>query len=290
MIQSENKYNKSLLKGATFGDFNVVRDALENGADVDAVDYEGNTALITVTIVGVDENDNNDSYCDYLKVIKLLFSYNADITKQNYEEYTAMTYVCMSNNLKMVNLLLERWVWLCNQNIHINVRKKNNDIKTGMVFACYYGKLEIMKILFESNIIDVNTAMYQVNEEGLPRYDDLLYYACTSPLLITACFHKHTNIITYLLNLDNIDVNVRDTLNMTPLMVASKHGFIEVVTLLLNHPNIDVYKSNERHCYRIAPSWTFNPIAPTAPTALTYAWDKDHSKVLEELVFAEEKQ
>ena len=121
MIQPENKYNSSLITKASGGYFNDVRKALDNGADVNAVDDEGNTALITVTMVGVDaiynydDDDEHDRNRDYLEVIKLLLLNNADISKQNDDKYTAMTYACTFNNPKMVKLLLERWIWLSNK-------------------------------------------------------------------------------------------------------------------------------------------------------------------------------
>ena len=278
MIQSENKYDKLLITESGYGNIVGVKKALDNRANINAVDDDDNTALITVTMLGLDEPINENE--DYLEVIKLLLLHNADISKQNYEKYTAMSFACMFNNPKMVKLLLERWIWVSKQNDDMT-ELKNYDIKTGIVFACDYGHLEIMKILIESNIIDINTAMYGKNEEYFPICDDFfLDVAKSEPLLITACSRKHTDIISYLLNLPNIDVNIRDSRNMTPLMIASEKGFIKVVKLLLSHPNIDVYKSNERHSYRIAPNWTFNPSAPTAPTAITYAWDQDRLKII----------
>ena len=278
MIQSENKYDKLLITESGYGNIVGVKKALDNRANINAVDDDDNTALITVTMLGLDEPINENE--DYLEVIKLLLLHNADISKQNYEKYTAMSFACMFNNPKMVKLLLERWIWVSKQNDDMT-ELKNYDIKTGIVFACDYGHLEIMKILIESNIIDINTAMYGKNEEYFPICDDFfLDVAKSEPLLITACSRKHTDIISYLLNQPNIDVNIRDSRNMTPLMIASEKGFIKVVKLLLSHPNIDVYKSNERHSYRIAPNWTFNPSAPTAPTAITYAWDQDRLKII----------
>jgi len=162
----------------------------------------------------------------------------------------------------------------------------NDDIKTDIVYSCYYGYLKDLKLLMENNIIDVNTAMYQVNEEGFQNEDEgFLKWSSTNPLLTIACLRTHTDIIEFLLNQPNIDVNIRDTFNQTPLMLASERGYTAVVRLLLTHPNIDIYKPNERESYRIAPRWTFNPNFPTAPTALTYAWDKDNNKVIEELLF-----
>ena len=281
-MQTENKYNSFLITNARRGYFNDVRKALDNGADVNVVDDEGNTALICSTMLGLDETINDDENEDYLEVIKLLLLHNVDISKQNNEKYTAMSFACIYNNPKMVKLLLERWVWLSDHNIHMDMCKKDNDIKTGIVFACVYGHLEIMKILLKSNIINVNTAMYGKNEEVFPYCDDFfLDVAMYEPLLITACSRKHINIISYLLNLPNIDVNVRDTFNKTSLMLSCERGDIEVVKLLLSHPNIDIYKPNKRYSYRIAPTWTFNPTTPNAPTAISYAWDHDHLKIIE---------
>lgn len=173
----------------------------------------------------------------------------------------------------------------------------NDYIKTDIVYSCFYGHLKDLKLLMENNIIDVNTAMYQVNEEGFKIDDEgfikgfqiydegFLNWSSTNPLLTIACLRSHTDIIEFLLNQPNIDVNIRDTFNQTPLMLASERGYTAVVRLLLTHPNIDIYKPNESKSYRIAPNWTFNPNFPTAPTALTYAWDKDNNTVIEELLF-----
>lgn len=272
MLPLLNKYDKLLIRASGCGNILGVKKAIDNNANINAVDEEGNTALINVAMLGRDEPINENE--DYIEVIKLLLLNNADINKQNDDKYTAITYACMYNNPKMVKLLLE------------NLSNQNNDIKTGIVFACYYGNLEIMTILMKSNIIDVNTAMYEVNEEGFPIcHDDFLDWASNVPLLTIACLKAHIDIIEFLLNQPNIDVNIRDTFNKTPLMLASEKGYTAVVRLLLTHPNIDIYKPNERESYHIAPIWTFNPNFPTAPTALTYAWDKDNNKIIEELLY-----
>ena len=137
-MQTENKYNSFLITNARRGYFNDVRKALDNGADVNVVDDEGNTALICSTMLGLDETINDDENEDYLEVIKLLLLYNVDISKQNNEKYTAMSFACIYNNPKMVKLLLERWDWLSDHNIHMDMCKKDNDIKTGITLGCEF--------------------------------------------------------------------------------------------------------------------------------------------------------
>ena len=70
MLPLLNKYDNLLIRESGCGNIVGVKKAIDNGANVNAVDDEGNTALITVTMLGLDEPINENE--DYIEVIKLL--------------------------------------------------------------------------------------------------------------------------------------------------------------------------------------------------------------------------
>mmetsp|Transcript_10152 Transcript_10152/g.11652 ORF Transcript_10152/g.11652 Transcript_10152/m.11652 type:complete len:231 (-) Transcript_10152:438-1130(-) len=86
-----------------------------------------------------------------------------------------------------------------------------------------------------------------------------LYYACHS---------QNKDMAKFLLDEDDIDVNLRSKKNpsWTPLMTVCNNGCLDIVLLLLDHPDIEINAVNEK-------GWT----------AFMYACFKGHSEVVKRM-------
>lgn len=62
--------------------------------------------------------------------------------------------------------------------------------------------------------------------------------------LMYASHRKYYKIVKMLLNRKDIDVNIRDRDKNTALYIASKHNLVNIVELLLKNENIDINLNN----------------------------------------------
>jgi len=90
--------DKELLNACWLGDFKKVKQLLEKGADVNARDEDGWTALIKA------------SYNGYEGIAELLIEYGADVNAQNKYGDTALIYACWNGHKEVAELLLEKEV------------------------------------------------------------------------------------------------------------------------------------------------------------------------------------
>ena len=69
---------------------------IEKGADLNAIDKYGYTALIWAC------RNNN------IEIVKLLIEKGADINAKNFIGYTALIWACRNNNTEVIKLLIEK--------------------------------------------------------------------------------------------------------------------------------------------------------------------------------------
>lgn len=87
--------NKQLLEAASVGDADTVKNALYSGADVDARDRLGNTALILSSDGG------------YQEVVRLLLSYKASVNAVNKFGYTPLMSAVTNSHRYIASLLIK---------------------------------------------------------------------------------------------------------------------------------------------------------------------------------------
>lgn len=87
--------NTQLLEAASVGDADAVKDALYNGADVDARDRLGNTALILAADGG------------YQEVVRLLIAYKASVNAVNKFGYTPLMSAVTNSHRYIASLLIK---------------------------------------------------------------------------------------------------------------------------------------------------------------------------------------
>ena len=91
------------MQGASFRQLDLVKDALDHGANVNAVSpRSGNTALHIITQIGLPADN-----AKLVPIIKLLLSRGANLNIQNRDGTTALMFATTSKNIETMKLLLD---------------------------------------------------------------------------------------------------------------------------------------------------------------------------------------
>ena len=204
-------YNNTLIEAAKDGKTELVSLLIDAGADINAVDEDGDTPLNWAA-------SNGHSECVKL----LLAAPGIDVNKTNeYYGGTPLNRAAFNGRSECVKLLLAA--------PGINVNKADMHGNTPLYWAAYKGHSACVKLLLATPGIDVNKADK---------------YGWTP--LFWAADNGHSECVKLLLAAPGIDVNKAPTVTgSTPLLSAAWNGHSECVKLLLAAPGIDVNKANK---------------------------------------------
>jgi len=126
-------YRKALMMVAAEGKEDLALLLLEYGADVNAIDSDGHTALMEAANFG------------HLNVVKFLLEHGANVnaaaTVGGYTGYTALIYASERGHVNVVKYLIKHGA-------NINAKKKNGD--TALSLAENNGHTEVSRILREA--------------------------------------------------------------------------------------------------------------------------------------------
>lgn len=142
-----------LIDAAKIGNVKKVRSALAEGANVNAKDNDGHTALIYAAGVG------------HADVAKLLLDKGANIEAKAKDKWggTALIYAAMYGNADVVKLLLDKGA---------NIEAKDNNGETALFWAAESGYADTVKLLLdrcaniEAKEDDGSTALMEVAGDG----------------------------------------------------------------------------------------------------------------------------
>ena len=191
---SQRDLNSELIGAAATGDMNNVRNLLASGADVNANNDKGETAL------------TNSIYKDHTEIAKMLITKGADVNKKGYKGWTALMIAAGKGNNLIVKLLV---------NSGADVNAKNDAGDTAFSWAVNKGYTEIVKFLLDKGV-DVNERDNALNITAL----------------IVASQKGHTEIVKILLA-KGADTSVKDsTFGLTALNQATNKGHMEIVKIL----------------------------------------------------------
>ena len=219
--QREDINQKTALMLACEGehkDKDIVRLLIDNGADVDAKDDNGKTALILATMGGRTD------------MVDLLIKADADMdAKSNYGN-TAMMMACDRGDTDIVRLLIDNGA---------DMDAKDNHGYTAMMIAIEMGYSSHKDIL---SLLVYNGADVDAKDND------------GSTALMSAVSNGQTEIVDLLLN-DGADVNAADSDGQTALMFACEEEHKDIVRLLIEKGADPTLKDDEdRTAFTIATS------------------------------------
>ncbi len=216
----------ALMGASRGGDTDLVQFLLEQGANVNAKDKTGWTALL----LGIAP--------DKIEIAKILIEKGADVNAQNEHGYTALMSAIICDDMQLVKLLLAN-------NAKVNIQRR--DGKTALMCAVDNGNPKIVKMLVKAHA-DFNTqdeygaAALMLSES---KQDSELLKKYINKKLIAAAGSGNKKSIKLFIN-SGADVNaIDDSIGSgdTALIRASRKGEKGAVKLLLAK-NADVNARN----------------------------------------------
>ena len=186
-----------LASAAGRGDVDSLRFLLQNGANVNAKNLSGDTALTAVFQYHLERRL-------VLETVKLLLSFGADINAENFRSETPLKLACLMNFDQAAELLLE-----------LGCKTRNEDSYTPMHHAAEHNNGKLVEMLIQCGA-DANVK------------DDL---NAMTPLHLAATVNSV--IAAQVLLKNGVDKEVVNKLGETPLSIAASRGNLPMVQLLI---------------------------------------------------------
>jgi ankyrin repeat protein len=216
-----------LIRAATLGDLPEVKRLAAKGAEVNAKDYYGDTALIQA------------SYNGHVEVVQALLSKGAEVNGKTNDGDTALMWASSSSHVEVVQALLSKGA---------EVNGKNNDGDTALMWASPSSHVEVVQALLSKGAEvngksdDGDTALMRASSSGHVEVVQALLSKGAevnakniegNTALMRASSNGHVEVVQALLSKD-AEVNAKNHYNDTALMFASSNGHVEVVQALLS--------------------------------------------------------
>jgi ankyrin repeat protein len=194
-----------------------------------------------------------------IEIIKLLLDKDPsldinDAYRVSYFGSTALMLACNSNNVNLVRFLLSH------KDIDVNkIENIKPNAYNALIYACggeyaaYVDKegrgTEVLSLLLERSDLNRDPknsqnlfafAVSKNREVAELMHKTFGYDINESKILIYACQNKRYSVVKWLMEFDDIDVNIRDEDRRTPLIAACCAESYEIARLLLSKDDIDV--------------------------------------------------
>ncbi|MCU6709086.1 ankyrin repeat domain-containing protein [Paenibacillus sp. J5C_2022] len=190
--------NNQLILAAENGDTERVLNLLEEGADVNAVDDRGRTAVVAAT------------YANKAETVKALIEQGADINIRDNNLNNVLLYAGASGYLDIVKQSLAAGA---------DTTLTNRFGGTALIPASERGHVEVVKELLAHSDTDVN------------HINNLHWTALMEAVILGDGGEKHQTIVKLLIDY-GADVHIGDSQGITPLQHAQKLGFGEIESSL----------------------------------------------------------
>ena len=222
----DDRLDQALVKAVESGNTALVERLLAAGADVNAKDKDGSTALMLAAqtdddIIWGDDADairvSRERSTDIVR--RLLAVQGIKVNAQNEDGDTALLNAAYTGHTDIVRLLLAAGA---------DVNAQNEDGDTALLHAAHYEYTDIARLLLAAGA-DVN-AKYKDGDTAL----------------MWAAFNGHLDmVIVRLLLAAGADVNAQNEYGSTALMWAAQAGHTDIVDRLLAVQGIDVNAKNK---------------------------------------------
>jgi ankyrin repeat protein len=249
-VNTRRKDDRTPLHLASYyGNVEIVRLLLDNGADLDAA--TGNMGDKPLHKVSYGKYRSQE---DGVRVAQLLLNHGVDVNTRCKDDWTPLHLASYFGNVEIVRLLLDHGADLDaatrnmgNKPLHqvsygkyrsqedgvrvaqllfdrgadVNARRKND--RTPLHLASYYGNVEIVRLLLD-NGADLDAATGNMGDKPLHKVSYGKYRSQEDGVRVAQLLFDR-----------GADVNTRGKDGWTPLHLASNYGNVEIVRLLLDH-------------------------------------------------------
>ncbi|MCG7346301.1 ankyrin repeat domain-containing protein [Sporosarcina sp. ACRSL] len=189
---------QQLISAAAEGDTETILALLEDGAEIDAIDSEGNTAVMAAT-----QNNQNET-------VKLLIEQGADINIRNNNLDNVLLYAGAEGLLEIVKLAVEAGA---------DTTVTNRFGGTALIPAADRGHVDIVEELLTTSDTDVN------------HLNNLHWTALLEAVILGDGGENYQKIVQLLVD-HGADVKISDRDGVTPLEHAERRGFTEIERIL----------------------------------------------------------
>ena len=204
------------LAACSSGDLSAIEDEHRSGVDVNYRNSNRWTPLMFAV------RGNQD------KAVQLLIELRADVNAQEKDGWTALMIASVLGQAQTVQRLVQADadLFLVNRDgknaINLISEQKQGDVKTFLVYAGIKNALERKNLTRVLDMVRMGAPVNTKISSGL------------SPLML-ACNDQAIDAVQFLLQVPDVDVNIKESGGWVPLMVAAYLRDLAMVTLLLNH-------------------------------------------------------
>ena len=190
--------NEQFISSAEAGDTEQVLQLLQDGADINATDVQGRTAVLAAT------------YQNKVETVKALIQEGANINIQDNHFDNVILNSGANGNLKIVRLAIKAGA---------DMTITNRFGGTALIPAADRGHVDVVKELLTTSDVDVN----HINR--------LHWTALLEAVILGDGGEKHQEIVQLLVD-HGADLTIGDENGITPLKHAEERGFREIVDIL----------------------------------------------------------
>jgi len=207
---------QQFLAACSSGDLSAIEDEHRSGVDVNYRNSNRWTPLMFAV------RGNQD------KAVHLLIELRADVNAQENDGWTALMIASVLGQAQTVQRLVQADadLFLVNRDgknaINLASEQKQGDVKTFLVYAGIKNALERKNLTRVLDMVRMGAPVNTKISSGL------------SPLML-ACNDQAIDAVQFLLQVPDVDVNIKESGGWIPLMVAAYLRDLAMVTLLLNH-------------------------------------------------------
>lgn len=195
----QQSVNMKLIQAAEAGDVSAVLSLLQAGAQINATDERGRTAVMAAT------------HTNRVEAVRALIEAGADINIRDNLLDNPFLYASAEGLYEIVKLTIEAGA---------DTRLTNRFGGTALIPACERGHVEIVRELLTRTDVDVN------------HVNDLGWTALLEAIILSDGGPRHQEIVQLLMD-HGANINIPDGNGVTPLQHARARGFQEIERILL---------------------------------------------------------